>query len=244
MLKTLRFMLAATMGVRLGANYEEERVLIGVAAGDDERLFRGAMKAAKECGCDLARIATGEATGRKLKGIVTAPELTPDEERRGGRIAARRMNELLGGKGKAGVIGGVAFGGGVLSGFMDEAGKFAGIEIVTRQAGMEDPAEASAVTRGLLADHPDLGGLFAVRPGITAGVVRSLQASGNRDVKAIGFGLTELLAKDCVEGWIDSLVGPDSFGIGYEAVRAIAKSGRATAPRAVVRLFSRENLES
>ncbi len=244
MLKTLRFLIAATMGVRLGSDYEKDRVVIGVVAGDDERLLRGAMKAAKEGGFEVERIAAGGAAERTFRGIVTPVELTPEQVRAGSRIAARRMGELLGGKGKAGAIGEVANAGEALRGFLEEMKKFPGIELVSGQVGAPDPAEAAAVTRKMIAEHPDLTMLYAARAGIAMGAARALEQDENRSLKLIGFGWTQALRDACLAGWIDSLVAADSFQAGYAAAKAIAQSGRPGGIEVVARLFSREDMQA
>src|SRR3989441_8723472 len=82
-----------------------------------------------------------------------------------GRMAARRMGEILGGKGKVGVVGFMPGSASTMErehGFQDEIQKrYPGIDIVALQFGMADRAKAMAVSENILSAHPDLAGIFA-----------------------------------------------------------------------------------
>src|SRR6266567_3916889 len=77
-----------------------------------------------------------------------------------GRMAARRMGEILGGKGKVGVVGFMPGSASTMErehGFQDEIGKrYPAIQIVGLQFGMADRAKSMAVTENMLAAHGDL----------------------------------------------------------------------------------------
>lgn len=82
-----------------------------------------------------------------------------------GRMAARRLGEILGGKGRVAIIG---FKPGSAStmqretGFQDEMKKVhPRVEIVSLLNGNADRAKAMAVTENILTAHPDLDGLYA-----------------------------------------------------------------------------------
>ncbi|MEZ5402592.1 MAG: substrate-binding domain-containing protein [Bryobacteraceae bacterium] len=184
--------------------------------------------------------------------IDTAKKLTyvATDNAEGGRMAARRMGEILGGKGKVGVIGFMAGSASTMereSGFEEEMrAKFPGIELLGVRFGMADRAKALAETENLLTAHPDLAGLFADNESSSVGAVQGLKSRGARNVKLVAFDASQQLVRDCEEGWIDSIVVQDPFKMGYESTRAVVAhlAGKSVDPAidSGVRLLLREDL--
>ena len=172
-------------------------------------------------------------TARRLSYIAT-------DNKEGGRMAARRMGELLGGKGKVGVIGFMPGSASTMEreeGFTEELkGKFPGIQMVGMQFGMADRAKAMAVTENMMTAHPDLGGVFADNESSLAGAVQALKSRRNRNVKLVGFDASDALIADLKEGWIDSLVLQDPYRMGYDSVQAITRRLKGETPAARVDL--------
>jgi ribose transport system substrate-binding protein len=174
------------------------------------------------------------------------------DNKEGGRMAARRIGEVLGGKGKVGVIGFMAGSASTMEredGFLEELkAKFPGIEMVGLQFGMADRAKAMAVTENMMTAHPDLAGLFADNESSLSGAVQALKSRANRKVKLVGFDASDALIADLKEGWIDSLVLQDPFRMGYDSVKAITKklSGETVAGRQDLpaTLATREDLQA
>jgi ribose transport system substrate-binding protein len=154
----------------------------------------------------------------------------------GGRVAARRMGEILGGKGLAAVITdtpGSASTGERDSGFADEiAKKFPGIRILDTQYCDTSRAKARAITENLLTAHADLVGIFADHENATAGAALALKSRNQRALKLVGFDASEQLVDDMKEGWIDSLMVQNPFQMGYDAVRDIALKLKGQTPPA------------
>src|SRR5688572_13517216 len=169
----------------------------------------------------------------------------------GGRVAARRLGEVLGGKGKVAVIGFMPGSGATMErefGFDDEVRKkFPGIEIVATLFGMADRAKAMALTENILAAHPDLAGVFADNESSSSGAVQALKSRNARTVKMVAFDASEQLAADCRAGWIDSLVVQDPFRMGYESTISVVRYRKGEhPPRRVdsgVRLIPRADLD-
>jgi ribose transport system substrate-binding protein len=165
------------------------------------------------------------------------------DNREGGRMAARRIGEVLGGKGKVGVIGFMAGSASTMEredGFLEELkAKFPGIEMVGLQFGMAE---------NMMTAHPDLAGLFADNESSLSGAVQALKSRGNRKVKLVGFDASDALIADLKEGWIDSLVLQDPFRMGYDSVKAITRklSGETVAGRQDLpaTLATREDLQA
>lgn len=154
----------------------------------------------------------------------------------GGRMAARRIGELLGGKGKAGVIGFMPGSASTMereNGFAEELrAKFPGIELTGVQFGMADRAKAMAVTENVMTAHPDLGALFADNESSLSGAVQALKSRGNHAIKLVGFDASDALVADLRDGWIDSLILQDPYRMGYESVKAITDKIQGRTPAA------------
>jgi ribose transport system substrate-binding protein len=169
----------------------------------------------------------------------------------GGRMAARRLGQVLKGKGKAAIVGFMPGSASTMEreqGFQDELAKsFPGIEMVGLQFGMADRAKAMAVTENLLTAHPDLTGLFADNESSSSGAVQALKSRGAAHVKLVAFDASDQLVADLREGAIDALVVQNPFRMGYESTRAIALKLRGEAPPRNVdsgaALILREDLE-
>ena len=169
----------------------------------------------------------------------------------GGRIAARRLGELLRGKGKVAIIGFMPGSASTMEreqGFQDEVAKrFPQMRIVALQFGMADRAKAMAVTENVLTANPDLAGLFADNESSSSGAVQALKSRNARSVKLVAFDASDQLIADLRAGWIDSLVVQDPFKMGFESTRAvIQKLSGQTPPTHVdsgVRLVRLEDLE-
>jgi ribose transport system substrate-binding protein len=158
------------------------------------------------------------------------------DNKEGGRMAARRIGERMGGKGKAGVIGFMPGSASTMEredGFTEELkAKFPGIQLVGMQFGMADRAKAMAATENMITAHPDLGGLFADNESSSSGAVQALKSRQNRTVKLVAFDVSEALVADLRDGWIDSLVLQDPYRMGYESVQAITRKLGGETPSA------------
>lgn len=174
---------------------------------------------------------------------------TNNEE--GGRMAARRLAEVIGRKGKVAVIGFMPGSASTMErehGFQDEIRKnFPEVNVVAMQFGMADRAKSMAATENVLTAHPDLAGLFADNESSLAGTVQALKGRGAKNVKLVGFDASDQLIADLKAGFIDSLVVQNPFRMGYEATHAIGQKISGQAPVALIdsgaTLVKREDLE-
>ncbi len=144
----------------------------------------------------------------------------------GGQMAARRLGQLLGGKGKVAVIA-VVPGSASTSererGFQETVQKeFPGIQIAALQYGMSDRARSLAVSEDILTAHPDLQGIFASNESSAVGAAQALKARNlSGKIKLVGFDSSPSLVDDLKAGTIDSLVVQNPYRMGYEAVKTI-----------------------
>jgi ribose transport system substrate-binding protein len=153
-----------------------------------------------------------------------------------GRMAARRMGEILGGKGKVGVVGFMPGSASTMereNGFQQEMrAKFPAIQIAGVQFGMADRAKAMAVTENFLTAHAGLAGIYADNESSSSGAVQALKSRAAKDVKLVAMDASEQLVADLRAGYIDSLVVQNPFRMGYESTRAIGMHLRGQTPPA------------
>ncbi len=143
-----------------------------------------------------------------------------------GSLAADRMGEVLGGKGKVVIV---AVQPGVASTMAREAGfeetlakKFPDIKIADKRYGNADYAQSLKVAENMLTAHADLTGIFASNESSTAGASQAVKSRGTK-AKLVGFDSSPQLLQDLTNGVIDSLVAQHPFKMGYESIMAAVK---------------------
>jgi ribose transport system substrate-binding protein len=176
------------------------------------------------------------------------------DNRQGGVVAAKRLAEKLGGKGKAAILG--VKKGSVSTdereeGFRETIAKeFPGITLVPIIFyGEANAAKSLAVAEDLLTAHADLTGMFASNESSTVGAVRAIrQRKLAGKATLVGFDATSDLVANVREGAIDSLVLQNPRKMGYEGVKTIVdKLAGKTPDRRMdtgVKLLMKENLET
>ena len=147
------------------------------------------------------------------------------DNREGGRVGARRLAEVLGGKGKVILL---RYNEGSDStrnreeGFLDEMkDKFPGITIASsnQYAGVTKESAYQA-SQNLLNSFPEIEGVFCPNESSTFGMLRALQTSGKAGkIKFVGFDTSEGLLDALRKGQINGLVSQDPFGMGYLGVK-------------------------
>ena len=168
----------------------------------------------------------------------------------GGRLGARRIGEILHGKGK---VAEVAVQPGSAStmarekGFEDTlAAEFPDVRIVDKQYGMADFAESLRVSENMVTATPDLDAMFAANESSTVGAMRALKNRPN--VKLVGFDASDQLIEGLKSGTIDSLVVQDPFLMGYNSFIAAMTKLKGGMPERIQNiaptLVTRENMSS
>ena len=197
------------------------RKVKGIAlAPVDRKALVSVVERAKREGVPVAIFDSALDTNERLSYVAT-------NNAEGGRIAARRIGELLDGKGKVAVIGFMPGSGATMEredGFQDEMRKkFPGIAIVALRYAKADRAKAMAETENVLTAHPDLAAVFADNESSSSGAVQALKGRNARSVKMVAFDASDQLMQDCRDGWIDSLVVQNPFKMGYESASALMR---------------------
>ena len=215
-----------------------------VLAPVDRQALVGVVERAAREGIPVAIFDSAIDTNRVIAYVAT-------DNTEGGRMGARRLSEVLGGKGKVGVIGFMPGSASTMEredGFQNEIrAHFPGIEIVGMQFGMADRAKAMAETENILTAHPDLAGLFADNESSSSGAVQALKSRHSTSVKLVAFDASDQLIADLRDGVIDSLVVQNPFRMGYESTRAIGLKLAGQTPVAKIdsgaTLVKREDLD-
>jgi ribose transport system substrate-binding protein len=156
-----------------------------------------------------------------------------------GRVAARTLIEMLGGKGKVGVIMHAPGSQSTMDrekGFNETlASEGPNLQIVATQYGMSDRSKARAAAENILTAHPDLDGMFASSEPSSVGASLAIQGRNLKDkVKLVAFDASDTMVEDLRAGAIDAMVVQDAHRMGYEAVKVIVdKLDGKTPPRRV-----------
>ena len=177
------------------------------------------------------------------------------DNREGGRMGARRLGEVMGGRGKVMLL---RYSEGSAStmnreeGFLEEmAAKFPDIELIsTNQYGGVTKESAFKASQNLLNKFGDqVDGIFCPNEPVAFGMLRALETSKRAGkIKFVGFDAGADLVEAMREGSIHGLVAQDPFGMGYRGVEtAVAVlDGKDVAKRVPTRVvtITPENLDS
>jgi ribose transport system substrate-binding protein len=188
-----------------------------VLAPVDRKALVAPVERAVAAGMPVAIFDSNIDTDKRVSYVAT-------DNKEGGRMAARRLAEIIGGKGKVAVIGFMAGSASTMEredGFVEEIRKYPNIRMIGIQFGMADRAKSMAVTENLMTAHSDLAGLFADNESSSSGCVQALKGRNAKQVKLVAFDASEQLIQDMKDGWIDSLVVQNPFKMGYESTKAV-----------------------
>jgi ribose transport system substrate-binding protein len=155
-----------------------------------------------------------------------------------GQTAARKLAELVHGKGKVAELmhkpGGMSTGDRE-RGFEEVMAKeFPAIQIVARQYGMADRARSREAAENILTAHPDVDGFFASAEANSIGAVQALKARKlNGKIRLITFDTSDAHLEALKDGTIDLMLVQDPYRLGYEAVHALVMklNGQTPPPR-------------
>lgn len=148
------------------------------------------------------------------------------DNREGGRMGARRLAEVMGGRGNALLL---RYSEGSASthnredGFLEEIGKHPEIELVSSdQYAGATKESAFQASQNLLNKFGDaLQGIFCPNESSAFGMLRALKTSGKAGkIKYVGFDASEGLVDGLRDGAIQGLVVQDPFDMGYRGVKS------------------------
>jgi ribose transport system substrate-binding protein len=143
----------------------------------------------------------------------------------GGMMAAKRMGEILGGKGNVIVVKYVPGSASTTdreNGFIETIQKeFPNIKIVDSKYAQDTVETALQVTEDMLTRNQDLQGLFACNASTTVGALQALQSQKRGEVKMVGFDSEKALLDGLRGRQIDALIVQNPYKMGYEGVKAV-----------------------
>jgi ribose transport system substrate-binding protein len=169
-----------------------------------------------------------------------------------GQMAARKLAELLQGKGSIAVVLHAPGSRSTMDreqGFFETLSKeFPGISVAARQYGMSERAKAMAAAENMLTAHPDLRGIFASSEPSSVGTAQAIKERGlSGKIRFVGFDASEGLVEDLKGGTIDALIAQDPFQMGYQTVKTLVdKLHGRTSPKQIdmhARVITRADLE-
>ncbi|MCR8723729.1 ABC transporter substrate-binding protein [Frigidibacter sp. ROC022] len=145
-------------------------------------------------------------------------------------LAADKMAELVGGKGKVAVVAhdqtsrtGVDRRDGFVN-RMKEA--HPDIEIVAIEYGGGDQLKSTEITKALLTANPDLVGIFGTNEGSAIGVVNGVREMGTKGLTIIGYDSGKAQTDAIREGLMAGAITQNPVGIGYETVKAAVAAAK------------------
>ncbi len=161
-----------------------------------------------------------------------------------GKSGARKLGELLGGKGSVAEIQHAPGSASTMDrerGFEEVIAKeFPGIHIVAKQFSMGDREKGMNVTENLLTANPGLNGIFASSEPSSVGAARALKARGLQGkVKFVAFDSSQGLIDDLQGGTIDALIAQDPFKLGHDAIVTLADKLNGKTPAKKIDLSAR-----
>ncbi len=221
----------ASRQITIVENLINRRVDGIVLAPVDEEGLVGVVDRAVEQGIPVAIFDSGINTDKIISYVAT-------DNYGAGVMAARRMGEILNGRGKVGLIGFMPGSASTMqreAGFQDTlAQEFPEVEMLGVRYPMADRARALAEAENMMTAHPDLAGLFADNESSTVGTVQAVkQRAAVGRVKIVGFDASKELVQELRAGTLDSIVVQDPFRMGYESTKAMGLhlDGRQASPR-------------
>ena len=207
------------------------RKLAGIAlAPVDRKALVGVVERAAAAGIPVAIFDSDIDTDKRVTYVAT-------DNREGGRIAARKMADLLLGEGEVAIISFMPGSAATMEreeGFREQMTKsFPRIKIVQTAYGMADRAKARAAAENIMTAHPNLRGLFADNESSSAGAVLAIKARGDAKVRMVAFDSNDQLVADLQDRYIDALVVQKPLQMGYESVMALGRklAGQRVASR-------------
>lgn len=138
--------------------------------------------------------------------------------------AAKHLSELIGAKGKVGVIvhdQTSLTGKERRDGFLEWMEANApDVEVLPVQYGDGDQAKSADIAKSILAANPDLAGLYGANEGSAIGALKGVEESGNTEVVVVGFDSGKAQIDAITNGTMAGAITQNPVGMGRELVKA------------------------
>ena len=141
----------------------------------------------------------------------------------GGRVAGEALVDLIGGQGSVFVNTtqpGVSTVEERVQGFEEVISQESGIDYLGAEFNNDDPTRAAEITSAVLADQPDLAGIFATNLFSAEGAATALREAGAEEqVQLVGFDASPGQVAQLEEGLVQALVAQNPREIGFQGVQ-------------------------
>src|SRR6201991_2504329 len=142
--------------------------------------------------------------------------------------AAKHMSELLGGKGKVGmVVHDQTSRTGIdrRDGFMEWMKANApGIELLPVQYGGGDQAKSADIAKSIISSNKDLKGFYGANEGSAIGIVKGVEESGKKGITIVGFDSGKAQIDAIKSGVMAGAITQNPVGMGKELVDSAMKA--------------------
>ncbi|MDF2613322.1 MAG: family transporter substrate-binding protein [Clostridia bacterium] len=148
-----------------------------------------------------------------------------------GELAGMKMGELLGGKGKVGVLSvskPVKVSRERGDGFMNTIREnYSDIEIIPVTYSLDSRADAKEAAKKILETHPDITGLFGINALMNEGIIDALKELNKiGTVTVIAFDSGKTITDAIREGIIAGAITQDPVGMGYKAIETALQAAK------------------
>jgi ribose transport system substrate-binding protein len=141
--------------------------------------------------------------------------------------AAKRLSELLGGKGKVALVvhdqtsrTGIDRRDGFVEWMKANA---PGITLLPPQYGGGDQAKSADITKSIIASNPDVTGIYGANEGSAIGVVKGVEEAGKKGITIVGFDSGKAQIDAIKNGTMAGAITQNPVGIGEQTVAAAMK---------------------
>jgi ribose transport system substrate-binding protein len=208
--------------IRIIQNYITKRVSAIVMAACDAKGLVPYVKQAQEAGIPVITIDSGLAEDVSTAFLAT-------DNRKGGEVAADALSEVLGGKGKVGIIPFVKGAGssddrenGFKAGLAKHPGLDLGGRILYSNAKVD---EALDKAKSMMTSTPDLAGIFAANQSGSEGTIEAVKQAGKAGkVKLVCYDASDKEIAALKEGVVSALIVQNPYRMGFDGVKTALKA--------------------
>ncbi|MEU5693666.1 ABC transporter substrate-binding protein [Actinosynnema sp. NPDC020468] len=186
-------------------------------APTDDKALAGPMRQLKDAGIKVVEVDT------RLEDTSVAASTISSDNEQGGRLAARTLADLVGGKPGSVLVlntkAGTSTTDARAKGFEDEITKYPDLKYVGQQYTDNEPDQAASKVTATLAANPDLVGVFATNLNTGEGAATGLRNAGRTGaVNLVGFDASPKQVQDLKSGVVQALIAQDPATIGRTGV--------------------------
>jgi ribose transport system substrate-binding protein len=142
--------------------------------------------------------------------------------------AAKHLAELIGNKGKVGVIvhdqtsrSGIDRRDGFLEWMKENAPD---IQVLPVQYGGGDQAKSADITKSIIQSNPDLKGFYGANEGSAIGIIKGVEESGKKGITIVGFDSGKAQIDAIKNGVMAGAITQNPVGMGKELVKSAMKA--------------------